>query len=293
MALPNITVCDDRFAVDYALQSQILFDRGQWTNGIAKVVQSYGQKYEAFVSGSENAQEYTFECEPMVYSSPGGTSVDIIGRHFGVRNCLSKAASTLYSFNKIEEISRIHGSALARAKDFIRISGIMQSSKFSDFTVVKKDYGPSTGLTPEKLIAAASIFGGNQVPTMDGMINVLASSGAIVGLFGSDKTTSSLFVPGQPLYNGRMYQFMGMTLRFGPEGAQNSIPSKDGTYTAIAVHRDALIETINMDMIQEVRPSLLGRIGWDFLSEFVSGLGVIDSRGVVLIEYDLANTPNK
>lgn len=292
MAVPKQTVCDNRFAIDFGRQSLRLFERGQWTTGIARVVESFGQKYEAFVSGDITAQQYSMECEPMVYTNPGGSIVDIEGLHFGVRSCLSKAASTLYSFDKVEDISLAQGSSLARAKDFVRINGIMKSPKFSEFTVIKKNYGPTSGLTPEKLMQVAAEFGANNVPTTDGLTTILAGSRAMVGLFNSDKSTSSLFVQGSPLSTGRLYNFLGMNLRFGPEDAQNAIPSKDDTFLAIAVHRDALIETENMPLIYEVRTSLQGRIGWEFVSEFVSGLGVVKSEGVVLIEYDLKNTKN-
>lgn len=290
MAL-GISACDDRCKIDYDLQSRLLFQCDQWTQNIALVRESSGCSYDAYVADTIEANEYNYECDPMVYSPDGGKKVNIIGRHFGVRNCLSKAASTLYSFDKISELSSKQYSALGRAKDFMRISGIMASPLYSKFKVVEKTVGKTTGLNPEKLIAAASILGGNCVSANTGSVNILAGAGAMVGLFESDKA-SSLFIPGNPLFTGRWYQFMGMMLRFGPEPpARNAIPMKDGDYLALVLHRDALLETVNMDLIREVRPNLVGRIGWEFLAEFVSGLGVLDPKGVVLIKYDIKNEP--
>ena len=282
-------VCDQNWANQYDTISRADYSCSQWTKDIATVRQVVGESFTGYRDGELDFNEYHGECDPMVYNNADSEPFTIIGSHYGSRVCLGAVGSTFFSYDKAAQIGRMIGISMGAAEDFARISGIMQSPLFDKFKVVDKTYGPTTGLTVDKIVKARSLLGVNCVP-MGTRVTVLAGSDAIPALF-ADKVLSAEYSPGYGLMTAKFPMVMNMQLRFGPITGRSSIPKKGDDSIAIVIAKDDLIQTYNMPLTREIN-KLHGRIGLDFLSEIMTGVGVSNPSGIVLIKYDEKNEKN-
>jgi len=214
------------------------------------------------------------------------TNVQIPTNDYRVKTVVGGGEATLYNFDKITDHAKLHGLAVARMTDFIKINALYTDPNFANIVTIPVNVGFNTGINEGKMAEGLSYLEDQGVDVMDYNISQWNPAILKASLMADDRVVNFFYNDVKPLTDNKIQSYLGVDMRFLGSNGINTIPftSAGGinTYLVPMVAHDSMVQTFNRDPSTSVT-WLPNQDRWELLSTMTSGAKIIQTNGIVLL----------
>lgn len=215
--------------------------------------------------------------------------------NFNLKTVISGGYETLFNFDVISAHAQEAAKASARYFDYVKIEALFASADLDSIYEVEKTVGPVTGLSQAKWSAARQYLSNNAVSANGGDLYAWVPSRTMNSFIQDPDVKSILTNVMRPLADRSVPVYQNVEVREVSEAGINSIPfttaSSIDTYLIPMVHKETMLQTVNRAPKTTIT-WVPNQDRWEILTTLTTGAGLLQPKGIVLIEADAQSQAN-
>jgi hypothetical protein len=280
--------------IDYATASELFdtnvtikFQNEQYlANTIEERHGTTGEATNVPVSDIIEMASQTFAPTDIPITPVDPTNKMIVPYNYALKTVIGGGEKTLFAYNKIVDHSKLHGKAVGRMVDYIKIAALYGDPDVATIYKVAATEGQNTGANADKMSDALSYLQDQGVSIMNQNISMWTPAIIKKSLMNDTKVVNFFYNDRKPLTNNQLPNYLDVDIRFLGSNGINTIPYTTAmsidTYDVPLVAKDAMVQIFNRDPQTSIT-WVPQNDRWELLSVMTSGAKIIQLNGIAFI----------